>query len=61
MDSLETKDERHLIANTCFSIEPGIYLPEFGIRAELNVYLEPNAVVITGDPIQTEIHRIDCG
>jgi Xaa-Pro aminopeptidase len=61
MDSLETKDERHLIANTCFSIEPGIYLPEFGIRAELNVYLESNAVVVTGDPIQTEIHRVDCG
>jgi Xaa-Pro aminopeptidase len=61
MDSLETKDERHLIANTCFSIEPGIYLPEFGIRAEVNVYLEPNAVVVTGDPIQTEIHRIECG
>jgi Xaa-Pro aminopeptidase len=61
MDSLETKDERHLIANTCFSIEPGIYLPDFGIRAEVNVYLEPTAVVVTGDPIQTEIHRIECG
>jgi len=61
MDSLETKDERHLIANTCFSIEPGIYLPEFGIRSEVNVYLEQNDVVVTGDPIQTEIHRIECG
>jgi Xaa-Pro aminopeptidase len=61
MDSLETKDERHLIANTCFSIEPGIYLPEFGIRSEVNIYLEKNAVVVTGDPIQAEIHRIDCG
>ena len=61
MDSLETKDERHLIANTCFSIEPGIYLPEFGIRSEVNLYLEQNDVVVTGDPIQTEIHRIDCG
>ncbi|MCI0628724.1 MAG: M24 family metallopeptidase [Acidobacteria bacterium] len=60
MDSLETKDERHLIAETCFSIEPGIYLAEFGIRSEVNVYLEHNDVVVTGDPIQTEIHRIDC-
>jgi len=61
MDSLETKDERHLIANTCFSIEPGIYLPEFGIRSEVNIYLEDDAVRVTGDPIQKEIHQIDCG
>lgn len=61
MDCLETKDERHLIANTCFSIEPGIYLPEFGIRSEVNLYLEKGAVVVTGEPVQTAIHRIDCG
>ena len=61
MDSLETKDERHLVANTCFSIEPGIYLPEFGIRSEVNIYLEDDAVLVTGDPIQKEIHQIDCG
>ena len=61
MDSPETKDERHLIADTCFSIGPGIYLPEFGIRSEVNVYLEEDVVVVTGEPIQTEIQRIDCG
>ena len=40
MDNLETHDERRIIAGTCFSIEPGIYLPEFGIRSEVNVYVE---------------------
>ncbi len=37
MDNLETKDERTILPNTCFSIEPGIYLPEFGVRSEVNV------------------------
>ncbi len=37
MDNLETHDERRIIPGTCFSIEPGVYLPEFGIRSEVNV------------------------
>ena len=58
MDSLETKDERLLIPKTCFSIEPGIYLPDFGIRSEVNVYLSPTEAVVTGDPVQTQIFKI---
>ena len=58
MDSLETKDERLLLPHTCFSIEPGIYLPEFGIRSEINVYLDDDTVVITGEPVQQEVVRI---
>ena len=58
MDGLETRDERLLIPRTCFSIEPGIYLPDFGIRSELNVYLGEEELLVTGDPIQQEIRRI---
>lgn len=58
MDGLETRDERLLIPRTCFSIEPGIYLSDFGIRSELNVYLGEEELVVTGDPIQQEIRRI---
>ncbi len=58
MDNLETKDDRLLIPRTCFSIEPGIYLPEFGIRSEVNVFLGDDEVFVTGDPIQTEIFKI---
>ncbi len=58
MDGLETRDERLLIPRTCFSIEPGIYLPDFGIRSELNVYLGEEDLLVTGDPIQQEIRRI---
>ena len=58
MDGLETRDERLLIPRTCFSIEPGIYLPDFGIRSELNVYLGEEELLVTGDPIQQEIRKI---
>jgi Xaa-Pro aminopeptidase len=49
MDNLETHDDRRIIAGTCFSIEPGVYLPEFGIRSEVNVYVGATEVRITGE------------
>ena len=48
MDGLETKDVRHLIPRTCTSIEPGIYLPDFGIRSEVNVYIDEREARVTG-------------
>ncbi len=49
MDNLESHDERLVIAGTCFSIEPGIYLPEFGIRSEVNVYVGAGFGQVTGE------------
>jgi Xaa-Pro aminopeptidase len=41
---------------TCFSIEPGIYLPgEFGIRSELDVYVSEQDACVYGLPLQTEV------
>jgi Xaa-Pro aminopeptidase len=54
MDGLETRDARHLIPLTCNSVEPGIYLPEFGIRSEVNVYIGEHEARVTG-AVQTEI------
>ena len=54
MDGLETRDNRKIIPHTCFSIEPGIYLPEFGIRSEVNVYVGERDARVTG-AIQQEI------
>jgi len=54
MDGLETRDERHLIPRTCNSVEPGIYLPEFGIRTEVDVYVDEKEARVTG-AVQTEI------
>lgn len=56
IDNLETRDNRRLMPHTCFSIEPGIYLPgEFGIRSELDVYISDREAVVYGLPLQTEI------
>jgi Xaa-Pro aminopeptidase len=49
MDNLETHDERRIIPWTCFSVEPGIYLPEFGIRSEVDVFVGPDAARVTGE------------
>ena len=57
MDNLETHDERKIIPGTCFSVEPGIYLPEFGIRSEVNVYRGPDRAEVTG-AVQTELLRL---
>ena len=54
MDDLETHDERRIIPHSCFSIEPGIYLPEFGVRSEVNVLVRPHAAEVTGK-IQREL------
>jgi Xaa-Pro aminopeptidase len=52
MDNLETHDERKIIPGTCFSVEPGVYLPEFGIRSEVNVYVSANEARVTGEKQQ---------
>ena len=54
MDGLETRDDRKIVSNTCFSIEPGIYLPEFGVRSEVNVWVGEHDARVTG-AIQEEI------
>jgi len=57
MDNLETHDERRVIPGTCFSVEPGIYLPRFGIRSEFNVYVSETEARVTG-AVQTELIKI---
>ncbi len=56
LDSLETLDDRTLIDHTCFSVEPGIYLPgEFGVRSELDMTIENGRALVSGEPRQREI------
>jgi Xaa-Pro aminopeptidase len=54
MDNLETHDERRVIPWTCFSIEPGIYLRDFGVRSEVNVFVGEDRARVTGE-IQREL------
>jgi Xaa-Pro dipeptidase len=49
MDNFENHDERRVSPWTCFSIEPGIYLPEFGVRSEVNVFVGDTQARVTGE------------
>jgi Xaa-Pro aminopeptidase len=56
MDNLETHEQRRVLPRTCFSVEPGIYLPEFGVRSEVNVFVDgQNRVHVTGGDPQSEV------
>jgi Xaa-Pro aminopeptidase len=64
LDNLETHDERLILPNTCFSVEPGCYFPTaqsgfeaFGVRSEVNMITRPGSAIVTG-PEQTELLRI---
>jgi Xaa-Pro dipeptidase len=58
MDNLETHEERLVLPRTCFSIEPGIYLPEFGVRSEINVFIDADKQVHVTGGLQTEVVAI---
>jgi Xaa-Pro aminopeptidase len=61
MDNLETREERRVLPRTCFSIEPGIYLPEFGVRSEVDVFVDATGEVhVTGGSPQSHVHAIFC-
>ncbi len=57
MDNMETHDERPVIPWTCFSIEPALYLPDFGVRTEINLFLGDGEARVTGE-IQREFVRL---
>ena len=54
MDNFENHDERRVSPWTCFSIEPGVYLPEFGVRSEIDMFVGDREARVTGE-IQREL------
>src|SRR5207248_1983291 len=54
MDDYETHDDRRLLAGTGFTIEPGVYYDDFGVRTEINMVVGADDATVTG-PLQTEI------
>mgnify|MGYP003580433881 CR=1 FL=1 len=59
MDGLETREDRRVLPRTCFSIEPGIYQQDFGVRSEINVLIGPDSKVhVTGGERQTSVVAI---
>ncbi len=55
MDNLETHEERLVLRRTCFSVEPGIYFDEFGVRSEVNVFVDGGGTVHVTGGLQTEV------
>ena len=60
LDGFETHDTRHIIPGICFSIEPGIYLPEFGVRSEIDVFMSADGP-FASSPVQHEVVLIKGG
>jgi Xaa-Pro aminopeptidase len=54
LDNLETRDDRLILPNTCFSVEPGVYMPEFGVRSEIDMMIRNGKAEVTGR-IQKEL------
>ena len=54
MDDYETHDDRRLLPGTGFTIEPGVYFDDFGVRTEINMIVAPHDATVTG-PLQPEI------
>jgi Xaa-Pro dipeptidase len=54
MDDFETHDDRRLLPGTGFTIEPGVYFSDFGVRTEINMVMRPTDATVTG-PLQSEI------
>ena len=58
LDGWETRDTRKVIQGVGVTIEPGVYLPEFGVRSEIDVYMSPDGPIVTGD-VQQEVIVIE--
>ena len=58
LDSVEFPDRRPLLNGSCFSVEPGLYTEKFGMRTEIDAYIEDGKLIISGPGPQTEILRI---
>ena len=55
LDAVEFPDPRPLLDGSCFSIEPGAYRPEFGLRTEINAYVRGRTLVVSGGAPQREV------
>jgi Xaa-Pro aminopeptidase len=58
IDNFESHDTRKIVSNLGFSIEPGIYTTEFGVRSEINVFIEEDGVPMVTTPIQDAIIKL---
>jgi Xaa-Pro aminopeptidase len=55
VDNLETHDTREMLPGIGFTVEPGLYLPDFGVRLELNMFVDPKAGPVITSCVQDDI------
>lgn len=55
LDDFETHDDRLLLPGTLFSVEPGLYTGEYGVRLEYDIYITPEKKVTILGPVQDKI------
>ncbi|MDR1626760.1 MAG: M24 family metallopeptidase [Spirochaetia bacterium] len=55
LDSVEFPDSRLLLEGSCFSVEPGIYFADYGMRSEINVIIKEGRPFVSGKTPQKEL------
>ncbi|MDR0313771.1 MAG: M24 family metallopeptidase [Treponema sp.] len=60
IDSIEFPDSRLLLEGSCFSLEPGLYFPDYGMRTEIDVYIRDGKPVISGHPFERQFRLLSC-
>ena len=58
LDNLETRDDRRLLPGVAFSVEPGIYLEDFGVRSEIDMYVDPEEGPVITSSMQQDVLRL---
>ena len=58
LDNLETRDDRQIIPGLCLSVAPGVYFSDYGLRTEINIYIEKKAVKQSTESVPNDIHHI---
>jgi Xaa-Pro aminopeptidase len=60
LDSVEFPDSRFLLEGSCFSIEPGVYFENYGLRTEIDVYIREGKPVVSGHPHARQFSLLTC-
>ena len=60
IDSVEFPDSRTLLDGSCFSLEPGIYFNDYGMRTEIDVYIWDGKPVVSGAPFERQYSILHC-
>ena len=55
MDGIEFPDDRYILDGSCFSVEPGLYLKDFGMRSEINCIRIKEDILVSGPGIQKDL------